>query len=160
MNGLFSKLKSLSLLERLGMIAGVALAIGPFVTPYMVIATVSYGLLVMGYSYRKIDSKTHGILMGSGVIGDLGLVLILEFQRHAINTAMSFELNPLQQTHVICSSVAAALYLPLMALGLLMFKRPELRSKLSKSHGKMGQVAFFFRTLGFLLMFSMLGRNT
>lgn len=135
---------------------GILSCIAVVATPYMAFATATYGALVLGYALRKVDFKAHGILMTIGVLGDLSLVLALEVQRHAVNTAMAFTLSPIQQTHVFCSSLATALYVPLLVTGLLLMKNPVARQRFRKTHSRIGSVALVFRTLGFLLMFSML----
>jgi hypothetical protein len=131
----------------------------PFITPYMILATASYLVLVAGYSFRRTNSKIHAILMSTAVITDLSLVGILELQRQAVKTAMSFTLTPLQQVHILCSSLAVGLYLPILATGLILLFWPNLRQMFKPYHAKLGTAAFIFRTLGFFLMFSMLGRT-
>jgi hypothetical protein len=128
------------------------------VTPYMAIATASYLLLVRGFFASRGDRRTHGMFMAAGVLTDLVLVLTLEAQRHAIDTAVSLSLNAWQQAHVVCSTMATVLYVPLLITGVMMFRNPNLRARFGRFHAPVGTAAFVFRTLGFFLMFSMLGR--
>lgn len=134
-----------------------AVAIGTvakLTTPYMATATVAYVALLTGVLMRS-KRKIHVPLMVAGVMLDFALVLILQFKRSAIQTAIGGTLTPLQQTHIAFSSTALALYVPAMVLGAKALsgaadphKRPP--------HAYLGRLAFFFRTCGFILMFSML----
>jgi len=85
------------------------------------------------------------------------IVLTLEMQRHAINTALAFSLSPMQQAHIAMSSVATGLYFPVLFLGWKALLRPISRKQL-QLHRRLALTAYTFRTLGFLLMFALLGR--
>lgn len=126
----------------------------PLTSLYMALASTSYAFLVVGLLVRRTHLKTHVVLMNLGILIDLGLVLVLEFQRDAIATAISNKLSTFQQCHVAASSIAALLYLPVLSLGWIRYRNPK--TKYRDWHSKMGLAAFFFRTIGFLLMFSML----
>lgn len=130
------------------------LAAEPWLTLPMKWATFCYFLLVSGIALRKRSQRAHNMLMLSGVAGDLALVLVLQVQRHAVQTAVAFSLSPLQQAHVGFSTVATALYLPLLYLGWKQWRHPG--SVKPGLHRKLGMIAFFCRTAGFLLMFSLL----
>ncbi len=137
----------------LGLIGFVAI-VGALTTPYMAAATLAYGLMSIGLLNRK-TTIVHARLMGSAIALDLGIVVTLELQRHAINTALSFSLTPMQQAHIAMSSIATLLYFPVVFLGWKRF-----RGKLSASgmrwHIRLGISAYAFRTLGFILMFALL----
>ncbi|MBC7692177.1 MAG: hypothetical protein H7222_10435 [Methylotenera sp.] len=148
------------------------LVLNHFITPYMSLAAISYSLLVAGLIFRK-DRKVHPILMSCGIAMDLTIVLALQIQRDAVQTAMKFSLSALQQLHIACSSVATALYIPVVVLGILLLRsaqpdpkspsRPELKMKRQVWrfwHLRLAVTAFIFRSLGFLLMFSMLEKRT
>lgn len=153
-----NRIKLANAVTRLFLVVALLIASAPFLTPYMTVAGMSYLLMVTGFGLRKSDPKMHALLMSLGMLGDLTLVGVLEFQRNAIKTAMSFSLTPFQQLHILFSSVATALYIPMFILGLLMLFKPEFTKKIRKSHKVMGITAFVFRSAGFFLMFSMLGK--
>ena len=124
-------------------------------TPYMSAAWVAYWFLMYGLFHRK-NRKKHVFWMSTGIFLDLAIVLILEFQRDAIDTAMHFKLNFLQQTHVFASTIATALYIPTAALGALRYRGKLIQPKFRTWHIYLGSIAFIFRTLGLILMFSLL----
>lgn len=122
----------------------------------MGIATVAYGLILTGALWKGKRS-IHGMLTGTGILFDLLLVVYLQSTRDAISVATSFELNPLQQSHVAASIVAVLLYVPAVGLGLKRYSQPH-AANTGTGHKRMGKAAFMFRSAGFLLMFSLLGR--
>ena len=93
--------------------------------------------------------------MITAILIDFSLVLVLEFTRGATQTALSLSLTPLQQVHIISSSIATLLYLPILILG---WKRWNGSSTFLQDqwHLKLGLLAFIFRTIGFILMFTLL----
>jgi hypothetical protein len=134
------------------------IAIAHFTTIYMAVATTAYFLMVTGFMFRS-EKRVHFKLMTAAIFLDLSLVAVLEVKRHAIHTALSFTLTPLQQCHIAVSSVAAALYIPILILGALRLWGH--RSKgVRSAHIILGISAFIFRSLGFILMFSMLGMHS
>jgi len=120
----------------------------------MYCATLSYGVMVYGVVNRRRRMR-HAAAMGTAITIDLALVLVLEFQRHAVETAMRFSLSPLQQTHIAVSTVATLLYIPMLTLGIAGYYQ-GMRGKRRLWHKRLGIATFVFRTLGFLFMFSML----
>lgn len=136
----------------------VLFGVGAFATPHMFVATFAYLLMVNGLVHRK-NKKLHVKLMNSAIGLDLALVLLLELSRNAVDTALSFSLSPLQQAHIVASSLATALYIPILILGWLRYTE-KLKGSASRSwHLRLGVVAFIFRSLGFLFMFSLLVKN-
>lgn len=134
----------------------IALIIGFVSTPYMGIAALAYFVMVTGVLTRKGDKKLHAKFMATAMALDVSLVLILEIQRGAINTASQFSLSGLQQTHIIMSTLAVLLYFPVALIG---YKRLTGQWKGMKSrlwHIRLAWSAFIFRSLGFLLMFTLL----
>lgn len=123
--------------------------------PFMVAATLAYWCIVLGISARKSDRRRHLSLMSVGIALDIGIVLTLEVQRHAIDTAVQMSLNPLQQAHILFSSFAVLMYMPLVALGVLHFFGRAITVS-SRWHRRLGTAAFAFRTAGFILMFTLL----
>jgi hypothetical protein len=128
-----------------------------FMTPYMVAAAFSYFLMVAGLVYRR-QKDIHYKLMSSSIGLDLLIVLILEVSRDAVATAAGMKLPPLQQAHIFASSLAVLFYFPVVTLGVLRLKGSKSRKVLS-SHKALGITAFIFRTLGFILMFSLLKKG-
>ena len=135
--------------------AGLLLWFTQFLTPYMFLASLSYSLLLWGFLQRR-NRRLHVPLMNVGIALDISLVLLLEFQRDAIGTALGFGLNPLQQGHIAASSIALVLYFPLLWLGWSIQLGRTNTPKSKEWHKRMGIAAFAFRSIGFLLMFSLL----
>ena len=123
-------------------------------TPYMMIATFSYSLLCMGVALRK-NRGLHPYFMTTGAAIDILLVLTLEMQRSAIATAMGGKLNAAQAGHIVCSLIAVLLYIPAMIYGRRAMSQGS--SPTEQTHRYLGRIAFGLRTIGFFLMFSMLG---
>lgn len=126
----------------------------PFVTPYMTWAAIAYVLMAFGFLLRE-NRRVHVPLMLSAILADVSLVLLLQFQRHAIQTAASFKLGVWQQAHIGFSTLALVLYFPILYLGVRAYWFNTTASQRSV-HKRLGYLAFVFRTLGFLLMYSML----
>jgi hypothetical protein len=125
-------------------------------TRYMTIAAFNYLLILGGFLMRNQDRRIHVRLVSLGILFDLSLVLILQFQRDAIATAMSFKLSPLNQAHIYTSSLATLLYIPQAITGYRLRKNGNSR----KLHRVLGYLVIVFRTLGFLLMFSMIDSHS
>jgi len=121
-------------------------------TVYMTIAAFNYLIILAGFLLRKVNRRIHVTLLSLGILFDLSLVLLLEFQRDAIATAVSLKLSPLNQAHIYFSSLATLLYIPMVITGIMILKKERCRIW----HRRLGYGTIFFRTLGFLLMFSML----
>ena len=123
-----------------------------FGTIFMCIATVNYFLILIGFLFRISNRRLHVSLITLGILSDLILVLTLEFQRDAIATAMSFKLSPLNQAHILCSTLATILYFPMVYTGIMIIKQRASRVW----HKRFGYMVIIFRSMGFILMFSML----
>ena len=85
---------------------------------YKILATVTFLLMVTGFLMRHGNPKRHAALMGSAILGDYAIVLILEVQRQAVATAVSGALGWPQLTHIGFSTLAALLYLPVGIIGI------------------------------------------
>lgn len=129
-------------------------------TPYMMTATAAYLMLVSGLFFRKTNIKAHATLMSMGIFTDIALVLILEVQRSAINTAVSFTLTPMQQMHIVSSTIATVLYFPTLFYGFKRLKNKGDILKNKKLHKRFAIGAFMFRTIGLVLMFTLLDLYT
>lgn len=125
-------------------------------TPFMMIATLAYGILLVGYRVRRSNKKLHVTAMMTGIMIDVILVLILQVQRSAIQTAVGFTLPTLQQFHILFSTLALCLYFPTVYLGLKLLRAPKVNAGTRRLHVRIATSALIFRTLGFLLMFSLL----
>ncbi|MGZ6446811.1 MAG: hypothetical protein ACXWRA_02175 [Pseudobdellovibrionaceae bacterium] len=136
-------------------IAGWMLLSFYFITPAMCIGSIAYFCLLTGMLHRK-NIKIHVPLMNIGILLDISLVILLEVQRQAINTALSMKLNGLQQLHILVSTIAVLLYFSLSLSGWLKLKGEISSPRFTLSHRRIGPWAFFFRSMGYLLMFSML----
>ena len=133
-------------------------ALSTQITPYMLVASANFFILWIGYTLRFRNKKLHAALMGTAILSDLSLVLVLELQRDAIATAISMKLSWLNQAHIYCSSIATVFYFPVLYYGFkLLCVNPTQTER--RNHRLSGHLALFFRTLGFLLMFSMLQQH-
>ncbi len=142
----------------MGLVLGggvVALALAQWMTIYMAVATVAYLLMVSGLIWRQ-RRGLHVALMSMAMFTDLSLVLLLEWQRSAIDQALSFAMSPLQQAHIGFSTLALLGYFPTLILGVLLYRNPGRRPHLRPWHLRLGVASFAFRSLGFLFMFSLL----
>lgn len=130
-----------------------SLIIGWAFSPYKGIATASYLCLFVGLVHRR-NRNVHAGLMNAGMITDILLVMVLEFQRSAIATSAGGSLNPYQVAHVVISTMAVIAYVPTGILGFQRWKG-TLNSEKIHLHLRFGVTAFSLRTLGYVLMFSM-----
>lgn len=138
----------------LGLSLALAAALGAFTTAYMGVATFAYLLMVLGLVWRRRARETHRRLMFVAMGVDLALVLVLEVLRNATATAFGFKLGPWQMAHVISSTCAVALYLPLIFVGMKLWEKETAERR--SLHRRLGYLTFFFRSVGFVLMFSLL----
>lgn len=127
-------------------------------SPYPWFATFAFALLITGFLVRKTRRDLHVGLMSAGMGLDLIIVLILEFGRDAVGTAMGGDLSPFQQVHVAASTLAVAFYVPVFILGMLRWRGSRSTSQ-REWHIRLGYCAFACRAVGFAFMFSMLGRG-
>ncbi len=118
----------------------------------MTIAAFNYLLILYGFLNRKKNRRLHVRFVSLGILFDLALVLLLEFQRDAIATAVSFKLSALNQAHIFASSIATTLYIPMMITGFMIIRHEKYRVQ----HRRMGNLVILFRTLGLILMYSMI----
>ena len=140
---------------QLTLVVLISVIIARFTTPYMGIASLAYLLMLTGVSLRKQKIK-HVRLMSLAIGIDLALVLILQIKRAAIQEAFTMPMSTLQHLHIAASSLATALYFPVMGIGYALFKNRGKFLGLRTAHLRLGLAAFICRTVGFLLMFSML----
>lgn len=97
----------------------------------------------------------HVSLMSLGIILDIGMVLYLQVTRHAIQTAIGPKPDLLQRAHILASSSALILYFPVIYFGLhLLFSQGQ--QEMRQKHKKLALWALAFRTIGFILMFSLI----
>ncbi len=125
-------------------------------SPYPWFATFAFVLLLTGFAVRSSKRDLHVGLMSAGMGLDLIIVLILEFGRDAVGTALGSSLGPWQQAHVIFSTLAVVFYIPVFILGLLRWRGSGSLSQ-RLWHIRLGYCALACRALGFAFMFSMLG---
>jgi hypothetical protein len=137
----------------IGVVIPVAVAFAS--TPYMAFATLAYLILFAGIMLRK-TRKLHAAMMSFGMGLDIALVLTLEMQRQAVQTAAFSPLSPYQYGHIGSSALAVVLYAPVAVLGAMRL-RGRGTARAHRFHGYLGGIAMIFRTIGFISMFSMLG---
>lgn len=130
----------------------------PRITAPMMVATFAYYLMVVGIFNRR-RRVLHVTLMGSAILLDLGLVLVLEIQRSAINAALNYPYTGWQTAHIVASTLAVLFYLPTIVLGLKRLRNPKITPSVRLWHMRVALTAFSLRTVGFVLMFTMLSRH-
>jgi len=121
-------------------------------TIYMAFAALTYFILLFGLINKK-NKILHVRLMSIGMVFDLALVLLLEVQRQAIETTLQNDLSGLHRAHIYCSTLAVLFYIPVAILGVRLYR--NLKSS-RKWHLGLGALAFLFRTIGFIMMFSLI----
>lgn len=139
----------------LSLISAILILLASLTSVYMTWASAAYFAMVIGLVLRK-QRQRHIQLMNLAIVLDLALVLLLEFQRSAIATAADFSLSIAQQAHIGFSSLAVALYIPVLYLGWGLYLGKLSTDRHRRWHKRLGILAFIARTLGFLLMFSLL----
>ncbi len=92
--------------------------------------------------------------MLSAILSDFAIILVLEFKRGALDTALSFSSEIFQQIHIIFSTLAVIFYIPTVIYGVLRLKTKPSCQKINQRHKKIGFIAFTFRAIGFIFMFS------
>jgi len=127
-------------------------------SPYPWFATCAYLLLLTGFAVRRSRRDLHVGLMCAGMGIDLIVVLLLEFGRDAIGTAIGPTLSGAQHTHVIASTLAVLFYIPVFILGFLRWRGSKSLQQRAW-HVRLGYCALACRTVGFVFMFSMVGRG-
>lgn len=129
--------------------------ITPLLTPYTIPAMLSYGALVSGLCLIK-NKKMHALLMGIGIIADFILVIALEIGRHVFSIIASQHLSYFLIGHIITSSCAVVLYIPILILGYQIYRTQNSKFESSPWYTKIVLLAFVFRSIGFILMFAMI----
>jgi hypothetical protein len=132
-----------------------ATLIGSVATPYMGLATATYGILLSGVFAARRGGPQHRLLMSIGVGGDLLQVLWIEFSRGAIAETVRMELPLLPLLHVVTSASAVVLYLPALWHGTKAYSS-KANAPSRQIHRKLGIASLALRTLGYLLMFSLI----
>lgn len=125
---------------------------------YIMLATLAYGCLVAGLIKRK-EKNIHMRWMLSGITLDLFIVLILEMRRNVVVAALTHEFSFCQKIHIYASGMATALYIPVLILGFILIQNTALKG-IRFFHRMCGAIAFVFRSVGFMTMFSMLWKQS
>jgi len=132
-----------------------AAIVATFLTVPMGVASFAW-LILTGGIFLDLNRLAHARWMLAGVLLDIALVLVLQFQRGAVQTAVARTLSEVQQLHIVASLGAVLLYLPAIALGRKIFRNSQTPEGKRDLHRNVGRVAYLLRTLGYFLMFSML----
>jgi hypothetical protein len=119
----------------------------------MYMASVAWLCLVIGFLNWK-RRRLHVIFIVCGIVIDVGLVSYLQVTRSAIQTALSFSLDPLQQIHIALSTLALIMYFPTLYFALRLLCGDEAGGTFVR-YKRFVIPAFILRCLGFLFMFSM-----
>lgn len=126
--------------------------VSPLMTNFMYVATLAWVLLLGAYVLRQ-RRWLHVPLAVAGMLLDVMLVVHLQLTRDAVQKAASLTLGALEQIHIVNSSIALLLYLPVFYLGaLLILGRATVGQR--AWHLRLAISALIFRTLGFLFMLS------
>jgi uncharacterized membrane protein YozB (DUF420 family) len=87
------------------------------------LALIPLGLLTAGLLRRR-RRHVHGPLMAAAFLSDVGLLLLVEWQRHVIDIAVeSGGRRPMLDVHIGFSVLTLCLYAFLVASGLLQWRR-------------------------------------
>ena len=124
-------------------------------TVYVAIATVAYLLMILGLANRT-QRLLHQRFMGATMALDVMVVTVLEVNRNAVETVLDGKLKVLQIGHIAASSVAVGLYGVVIALALAR-RRGRVGEWARVWHIRVGIAAFAWRSIGFVLMFSVIG---
>ncbi len=124
------------------------------------VATAAYLTLLAGYSVRRSARTAHVALSCAAILTDIALVLTLQIQRNAVQTALAFKLSPLQQLHILFSTLALVLYFPTLYLGFRLYLGRAAGARSRLLHVRVATTALVFRSLGFAFMFSLLFKKT
>jgi len=119
----------------------------------MYVATIAWLCLLIGFLAWK-HRRTHLIFVLAGISIDIGLVLYLQVTRSAIQTALSFGLDPLQQVHIGVSTLALVLYFPALYYAIRLLRNQK-GDEVFTAYKRVIIPAFVLRCFGFLFMFSM-----
>lgn len=119
-------------------------------TTSMWIALLAWCLLLIGYSRRSIRAQ-HVPLMISAIALDISLVVYLQITRNAVQKAMEFSMEPLQQLHVLFATLTLLLYVPAVYLGIQLLRGGQ-TAGLRQRHKRVAITALLTRTLSLLLM--------
>lgn len=125
--------------------------LAPHLTVAMWVAGISYLILCSGLRLRR--NPRHPYLMLTALSLDLALVLVLQVQRGALQTAFSMTRPLLDQIHIATSATATVLYFPVLYLGFSLWRG---RTDRRRWHRRVSLAAFAFRSVGFVFMFSMI----
>jgi len=126
-------------------------------TIYMMWASAAWLIMTGGYILRA-KREWHIPFMLTAIMMDIALVLLLQVQRSAIGKAISFELGLLPQLHILFSTLALVLYFPMMGWGYRL-RNGTATPNQRRYHLRTGYWTYIFRTLGFMLMFSLIGKQ-
>lgn len=119
-------------------------------TLYKYVAAAAWLILTLGLLNRQVR-KRHIKLMLTGIALDVIVVLLLELNRSAIDTALTGTLDIFHKLHIGSSSVALLLYVPVLILGIKLSKGEE---QFRVWHKRVAVSAYVFRTIGFVMMFT------
>ena len=123
----------------------------------MLIASSTLVLIILGFGlYFRKKKKLHIPLMASAFIIDLSLVLIIEFQRHAVENVIASP-SPFVIFHATISGLVLVLYIALANIGMKMAKLSTGTQliDLTSTHVKLAKVFIVFRLINYVTSFYM-----
>lgn len=119
---------------------------------FKLVATLAFTVLTIGVLVRK-HRPLHPFLMATGIALDTLVVVILELDRSVVEGAFTKEYSIFEYGHIGSSTIAFALYFPVVYFGAM-----RIRNKLGRPgrlwHIRFGLTAYTFRAIGFVLMFT------
>ncbi len=88
---------------------------------FKILSTTVVLLIIAGLVTRK-QTRAHISLMLSAFVLDIGLLLAIEFQRNAINTALNTTLKPILFFHICVSVLMIIFYVIMIRSGMATLK--------------------------------------
>ena len=123
---------------------------------FLIVSSLVLVIIGFGLYFRKSNRKLHIILMSSAFLIDLTLVLVIEFQRHAIETVIS-QTSAFVWFHATISLLVLVSYVALAVLGTKMAKLNTGTQfmSISNQHLNLAKVFIVLRLINYVTSFSM-----
>lgn len=115
---------------------------------FKILNTIVVLLIIAGLIARK-QTRAHISLMLAAFTLDMGLLLAIEFQRDAINTALHTHLKPLLFFHIGVSVLMIVFYIIMIRSGIATLKDRKHKNR----HKKLAKVFLILKALNYLTSF-------
>ncbi len=120
---------------------------------YELIATLAFVLIFVGAGLCR-RRWVHVPLVSLGIVIDLTMVVILEFQRDVIGQVIGETFHWMSLVHIGSSSLAVLAYLPTIWFGVAILRGGATKATW-KRHKSVAIVALVLRTIGFAFMWTL-----